>query len=168
MPETVLISHERSLRSEALDMALLVIMLAFLSASGLVLWCYFGLPQPNNTLLILAATGFILVTVLSGYSVWNVRAGASFSCTLTTNRILCKYPIESRGESFELKIDEIEFIEIKQFAGSNFGGDYYLHDLKGREYWLTLNYGNPAARILDRLEQLNPKIKLINHELPDA
>jgi len=168
MPETVLISHERSLRSEALDVALLIVMLAFLLGCASVLWSYSGSPRLDGMMVFLAVAGFIFIVALSGCAVWNVRAGARFRCILTTDRLVCEYPIESRGKSFELKIEEIAFIEIKQFAGSNFGGDYYLHDLKGREYWLTLNYCNPAARILDRLEDLNPKIKLINHEISDA
>ena len=165
MPETVLISHERSLRSEAMDVALLVVMLTFLQGCALALWWYSGFPRLDSMLVFLAAvTGFIFTAALSGHAVLKARDGGRFRCMLTTERIVCEYPAESRGESFALKIEEIAFIEIKQFAGSNFGGDYYLHDLKGREYWLTLNYSNPAARILDRLEVLNPKIKLINHE----
>jgi len=164
MPETVLILHERSLRADALDVALLVVMLTFFLACASALWWYSGFPRLDSMLVMLAIAGIIFIAVLLGHAVVNARDGGRFICMLTTERIVCECPIESQGESFDLKIEEIEFIEIKQFAGANFGGDYFLRDLKGREYWLTLSYGNPAAWILDRLEDLNPKIELIDHE----
>ncbi len=165
MHETILILHERSLRSDALDVALLAGMLISLLAFGSALWWYTEFPRLDSSMLVmLVITGLIFIAVLVGYAVKIARVGGRFRCMLTAERIVCECPIGCHGESFNLKVEEIAFIEIKQSLSSNFGGDYYLHDLKGREYLLTLNYGNPAARILDRMEDLNPKIQLINHE----
>ena len=161
MDETILILHQRSLRSEALETGSCAVVLAGLLGMVSVAWMLSGHRFTRDGIFMLSL-GVLFVFTLLYFTVKNFRTGGHFRCMLTTERLVCECPLKSAGESFSLTIGEIEYIEEHVSAGSDSDSTCYLRDRYGDKFWLTRNYGNPTAKILDRLEVLNPKIQCIN------
>ena len=171
MDETILVLHQRSLRNDALETGLCAIVLTGFLILVSVGWMLADLPFTREGVFMLSL-GVLFVCALLYFTVKNFRAGGHFRCMLTTERLVCECPLKSAGKSFALAIGEIEYIEEHSIPGSDSDSTCYLRNRNGDKFWLTRNYGNPTAKILDRLEVINPKIqnKIVNkrQENPNA
>ena len=159
MAETILILHQRSLRSDAFETGSFAVVLILLIALVLIVGALCGLHFTAALVLMAILFGLAFAGLLLYSTVSNFRTGGHFRSMLTTRRLVCESPLKSQGESFALWIDEIAFIEEHSGSADDSSSTCYLRNLNGDIFWLTRNYGNPTAKILDRLEELNPKIQ---------
>lgn len=85
----------------------------------------------------------------------DIRRRGTFRCILDDAQIQCVCPVRHKGESFTLRLDEIECIEKEVDDGSR---RWYLHGCDGKRYWLTSNYGNPDDEFIREILALAPRI----------
>src|SRR5688572_8630917 len=78
---------------------------------------------------------------LAVHAVWEILQNGEFVCRLDHETFECSVPSKYSGDSFKIPIADIARIERDTGAETTM---WYLWDNKGRRYWLTGNYGNPA------------------------
>lgn len=103
---------------------------------------------------------FIVNLIGFGYVTWATgRNRADFVCELTETGISCTNPVRFMGDSFSIRICEID--EIQEDSGAEGSLTYRLKTKDGNSYWLTSNFGNPAGRIVDELRKLRPDARYV-------
>lgn len=150
------IEHQKSTRAAALKNALSAIGVCVLVLPILCLtfrndeyfwgWLFFAM-------LFIAFEALLLRTCLR-----NFIANEHFRCSLSPDQIFCHCPLDSQGDSFKLRLVDIQCIEERRYI--EFPSKFFLVDFTGNKYWLTYGYDNPVKKILDGLQSLNPKIEI--------
>jgi hypothetical protein len=60
------------------------------------------------------------------------------------------------GATFDLPLSQVR--EIRKESGSEGPSKYVLVTVDGKEFWLTSNFGNPAARFARELRRICPDV----------
>lgn len=93
------------------------------------------------------------------YALYNLAIPREFVCELTRQELRCICPLEGISESFEVKINQIDKIELRSLGE---GHSWYIWDTAGNSYSLIENYGNPATRFVKLILEMNPNIEEIH------
>ena len=93
------------------------------------------------------ALGFLAAEVAIGLlvvyvAIAKIRRNETFVCLMDDELIECVCPMQERGDSFRLKLDDVVRI-----------------DLEGNRHWLTDAYRNPAGKFVRRIRQLKPNLR---------
>ena len=107
------------------------------------------------------AVGFLAAEVAIGLlvvyvAIAKIRRNETFVCLMDDELIECVCPMQERGDSFRLKLEDVVRIERE---GNGESERWYLHDLEGNRHWLTDAYRNPAAKFVRRIRQLKPNLR---------
>ena len=107
------------------------------------------------------ALGFLAAEVAIGLlvvyvAVAKIRRNETFVCLLDEELIECVCPVEDRGDSFRLRLDDVVRIEQARDGETR---QWYLHDLDGNRYWLTGAYRNPAAKFVRMIREIKPNLR---------
>jgi len=105
----------------------------------------------------------ILVLVCSvaiAYAISNIRSDGTFLCRLTEDEFSQSMPVQSCGDSFQVRLSEITHIEIHDRGGEGPCDEWYIHAKSGR-HRITTNYGNPHRKFGEAIERALPQIETI-------
>lgn len=147
--ENAILTHRRSrtrvLVANLATMVLMGFFLYFLASifefRGPPLWICVGLLAFN--------------LAMFGHSTWKVyNQTHDFVCTLHRDRISCQCPDDTMGATFDLPLSQVR--EIRRESGMEGSSKYVLVMDDGKEYWLTGNFGNPAAALARELRKICP------------
>jgi hypothetical protein len=99
------------------------------------------------------------LTVGAIWGVMNLTLSSRFVCRLSREKLECVCPIAWVGETFTVRVSEIQTLVRGWHGGENsMSYSWYIHDKSGQRYLLTKAYGNPVKRFFAKIKELNPEV----------
>lgn len=155
----MILVHRKSTRSEAKSKLKLLLFLNVSMPICLYLFRPVWGEDPWFWLLILLAylaanvIGCIIVTR-------NLSLNEAFVCEIDEKEIRCRCPEVGFGvgESFAVAISDIVAIEKKT---SDDEYCWYIRDTRGRRFFLTEEYENPAKQFIELIQELNSEVEVV-------
>ncbi|HBE67742.1 MAG TPA: hypothetical protein DDW52_06290 [Planctomycetaceae bacterium] len=105
-------------------------------------------------------TSNLIMYPLASYAVWN--QSGDFNCLLTNDRIFCECPDNTMGASFDLPLNHL--LEIREDFRMQGGPQYFLVCKNGAEYPLSNNFGNPAWKFVEAIQEICPSVRIVPNQ----
>ena len=83
-----------------------------------------------------------------------------FETRIADRRYVQKIPRENHFQTFEVSIDEIDYIEKKIKSGNQSGATTSIVLKDGKKKQITNAYWNPTSKIIKHFQSLRPELEL--------
>jgi hypothetical protein len=162
MESEILFKHMRNTRKEGIKTFFIFFPVFVILAIGIHIFFYYiakPTPPTNFYKLFMGVNGAIFLLSLVGYIIPNIIMNKEFSVSITREEIDCKVPSKVYGQSFHLKIKDIDTIIKDTTPESN--PNYHIMTVQKEKISITANYENPVRKIIEILQAQNPGIRII-------
>lgn len=161
MGNEILFTYRRNTRKEGIKTLFIFSTVFVVLALSVHIFFYFAKPAlPTNFYkLFMGVNAAIFLLSLVGYIIPNIKMNKEFSISITGEEIECKVPSKAFGQSFHLRIKDIDTI-IKDTTPDD-EHNWYLMTVQKEKINITKNYRNPVRKIIEILQAQNPGIKMI-------